>query len=157
MRLTAAEKESPRDKEDFLALLQGYIADPMGEGDPLTKEQKETIWQDLGAMPQARLFFAEEEGLRVGYLLAFELYSTFLGGRSYNIHDFFIHRDYRGRGLGGQMMDRFKDWAVDRNACKITLEVREDNIPAQELYHSRGFGPSSPPMRFYGFKTPKKS
>lgn len=152
MLLIAADKFSPADKQDFLALLGEYIADPMGGGPPLSEGQKNQLWQDLQQMEQARIFFALEGGLRRGYLLAFEAYTSFLVGKNYNIHDFFISREFRGRGFGGQMMDQFIRWAREKGAKKITLEVRDDNNPARELYLSRDFGPADPPMLFYSLK-----
>jgi len=46
-------------------------------------------------------------------------------------------------------MDRILLEAKNRNCSKVTLEVREDNITAQNLYKSIGFGECEPPMKFW--------
>ena len=50
-----------------------------------------------------------------------------------------VHPDYRGRGLGEQMLTHLLDEAMARNASWITLEVRESNETAQRLYRKYGF------------------
>jgi ribosomal protein S18 acetylase RimI-like enzyme len=39
--------------------------------------------------------------------------------------------------------------ATERKYCKVTLEVRSDNLPAQMLYKSMGFKDSNPSMYFW--------
>jgi ribosomal-protein-alanine N-acetyltransferase len=50
-----------------------------------------------------------------------------------------VQPDYRGRGLGEQMLTHLLDEAMARNASWITLEVRESNEIAQKLYRKYGF------------------
>ena len=50
-----------------------------------------------------------------------------------------VHPDYRGRGLGEQMLVHLLDEAMARGASWITLEVRESNDIAQRLYRKYGF------------------
>lgn len=47
--------------------------------------------------------------------------------------------EYRGRGLGEQMMLELMCRAADRGATRMTLEVRAGNTPAQNLYRKLGF------------------
>lgn len=47
--------------------------------------------------------------------------------------------EYRGRGLGEQMLTHLLDEAMARSASWITLEVRESNEVAQRLYRKYGF------------------
>ena len=50
-----------------------------------------------------------------------------------------VQPEYRGRGLGEQMLTHLLDEALGRGACWITLEVRETNEVAQRLYRKYGF------------------
>jgi [ribosomal protein S18]-alanine N-acetyltransferase len=45
-----------------------------------------------------------------------------------------IHRDFRGKGLGGQLMDK----AIHHSKGAIALHVEPDN-PAKKLYERKGF------------------
>jgi ribosomal-protein-alanine N-acetyltransferase len=46
---------------------------------------------------------------------------------------------YRGKGYGEQMLLRLVDEAVEHGASWMTLEVRESNAAAQQLYRKYGF------------------
>jgi ribosomal-protein-alanine N-acetyltransferase len=45
----------------------------------------------------------------------------------------------RGRGLGEAMMLQLIDEGIERGAAWMTLEVRESNVSAQQLYRKYGF------------------
>lgn len=45
----------------------------------------------------------------------------------------------RGRGIGGGMLDSALAAASDRGTARMFLEVRDSNLAARALYHSRGF------------------
>jgi len=49
------------------------------------------------------------------------------------------HPDYRGRGLGAQLLDRLVNEGRRRGCNKMTLEVRPSNYPALRLYTKTGF------------------
>lgn len=50
-----------------------------------------------------------------------------------------VHPDYRGRGLGEQMMRSIMGRAKAQGAERVTLEVRASNDVAQQLYTKLGF------------------
>jgi len=50
-----------------------------------------------------------------------------------------VEPDYRGRGFGEVLLLRLIDEAIERNAAWLTLEVRESNVVAQQLYRKYGF------------------
>ena len=47
--------------------------------------------------------------------------------------------EYRGRGIGGRLMDAAIAWARERQARRLLLQVRTDNAVAVGLYRHRGF------------------
>ena len=49
------------------------------------------------------------------------------------------HPEYRRTGLGRNIMTHIIDYSVSCGAEYITLEVRENNVPAIALYNSLGF------------------
>jgi len=50
-----------------------------------------------------------------------------------------VDPQYRGKRLGETMLLRLIDEAMERGAAWMTLEVRESNAVAQQLYHKYGF------------------
>lgn len=49
-----------------------------------------------------------------------------------------VRPDFRGKGLGKQLLERFIDTARQRDAAKVFLEMRANN-PAERLYRAAGF------------------
>lgn len=56
------------------------------------------------------------------------------------IHLLAVHPDFRGMGLGREMVAFAIEAARKRGAEKICLDVTEGNLPAERLYASMGFG-----------------
>ena len=50
-----------------------------------------------------------------------------------------VHPEYRGRGIGKQLLKSVFCEAGKRGLCTLTLEVRESNAIARQLYTSCGF------------------
>jgi len=50
-----------------------------------------------------------------------------------------VHPGFQRQHYGERMLVRLLEEAVERGACWITLEVRESNVAAQELYKKYGF------------------
>lgn len=50
-----------------------------------------------------------------------------------------VHEDFRGRGIGRQLVRAVLDRADDRGVREVFLEVRYSNTNAQELYRAFGF------------------
>jgi ribosomal-protein-alanine N-acetyltransferase len=49
-----------------------------------------------------------------------------------------VHPEYRGRGIGGRLLERFIAEAQARGATRLFLEMREGNR-AESLYRRHGF------------------
>ena len=50
-----------------------------------------------------------------------------------------VHPDYRGLGLGDRIMESMISQCKSQRVSAMTLEVRESNLPAQNLYKKYGF------------------
>lgn len=61
-----------------------------------------------------------------------------------------VHPDHRGTGLGRDLVERGKRWAIGQGARRMLLEVRHDNRPALGLYGSTGFAPIARRADYYG-------
>jgi ribosomal-protein-alanine acetyltransferase len=83
----------------------------------------------------AQFLIAEDENHIVGYAIAQHL----TGNDVADIQNIAVVESHRGRGIGAELLGALIDWAVERGASAIMLEVRADNAVAQSLYSSRGF------------------
>ena len=59
-----------------------------------------------------------------------------------------VHPDYRGRGVGTVLLDRFIAAAEARGAARLFLEMRDGN-PAESLYRRAGFEPVGRRRNYY--------
>lgn len=125
----------------LLDMLEHYARDPMGGGTPLSDQTRHTL---IDALKQRRDFvsFLAFDGPRpVGLVNCFEGFSTFAAQPLLNIHDIAVHADYRGRGIGRQLLTAAEQAARARGCCKLTLEVLSNNHPAMQAYVHAGFAP----------------
>lgn len=131
--------DSPRDQDAFKALLNMYACDPMGGSEPIDQTVLNRLCSDLGQIPHAISWLAWHHEQPVGLLNAFKGYSTFKGLPLMNVHDIAVHPDFRGQGVGKQLIATLERYARDHGCCKITLEVLSGNLPARQAYLKSGF------------------
>ncbi len=141
--------ENPAHLNALVELLNLYMADPMGDSPSLNKLQQLRLVDGLANHPSSFVLFEILDEKIVGLATCFINFSTFNGKPYLNIHDFFIHPDFRGKGLANNLMQELISISNERKYCKITLEVREDNYVAQGLYKSLGFDNCKPKMHFW--------
>lgn len=130
-------------------LLNEYMADPMGDFPQHNDEQNKKLIEDMKSHPTSITLFILSDNKPVGLVNAYMNYSTFRLKQYINIHDVFVEPEYRGRGLSKKLISKMKEIAKDNGCCKISLEVRHDNIPAQMCYKSQGFKDDVPPMYYW--------
>ncbi len=130
-------------------LINEYISDPMGGGVPLTPLQQLRMVDGLANHPSGFVLFLLVDGQIAGLTTCFVNFSTFRAKPYINIHDVIIEKDQRGKGYGRLLLQEVEKIARERKCCKITLEVREDNYKARNLYRETGFGDGVPPMLFW--------
>lgn len=141
--------ENPDHLTALAELTNHYMVDSMGDAEPLNKLQQLRLVDGLANHPTAEVLFAITESKIVGLATCFVNFSTFRVKPYLYIHDIVVLNEYRGKGIGKAIMQKLIDTSTERKYCKVTLEVREDNVTAQALYKSLGFGECEPKMHFW--------
>lgn len=80
------------------------------------------------------VFFAEVDGNLAGRIKMMKWWNQF----GY-VEDLVVNPEYRGMGLGRQLLERGIQWARENNFPGVMLETQDDNVPACMLYQSCGF------------------
>ena len=140
---------NPDHANALAALVNEYIKDEMGGGAPLSIEDRSSLIDGLRSYTKAIVLLAQTRGNFVGMLIAFENFSTFSARPMINVHDVFIEKKHRGKGIGRQLMNLVINEARNRKCSRITLEVRKDNFAAQNLYIDLGFDEADPEMFYW--------
>ena len=126
----------------LVALLDAYALDPMGGGEGLTDFAKAALVPALAARPQAfsvLAFASADDSTPVGLVNCIEGFSTFACKPLVNVHDVAVLSGYRGQRIGKRMLELVETLALERGACKLTLEVLSGNAGAVKLYERVGF------------------
>lgn len=65
------------------------------------------------------------------------------------INNIAVHPHWRGRGIGGRILDRLLDFAVIQGCVEANLEVRPGNEVALRMYSRAGFMPVGRRKAYY--------
>jgi len=133
----------------LVELIDHYITDPMGTGITLSLKGKANLIEGLRNHPSSFVLFIAVNKEIIGLATCFINFSTFQASNYLNIHDLIILQEYRGRGFGKKILEKCIEIAHERGYCKVTLEVRDDNINAKAIYKNLGFKDSEPFMHFW--------
>ena len=85
-----------------------------------------------------------EHGERVVGFMIYELHKTRL-----HILNFAVAPEFRRRGVGRQMVDKLVSKLSSQRRTRITLEVRETNLPAQLFFKQLSFRATMVLRSFY--------
>ncbi|MBU6263718.1 MAG: GNAT family N-acetyltransferase [Actinomycetales bacterium] len=92
----------------------------------------------FGPDPVAYCHVAEVDGQVVGIAIWFLNYSTWLGKAGLYLEDLFVKPEFRGSGLGLELMKTLAQLCVDRNYERFQWWVLDWNEPSINFYKSIG-------------------
>lgn len=94
---------------------------------------EKTLYNEIMYNDMSRYFVALVDNKRAGYI------GSWLTLPNAEILNLFVSEDYRGFGLGANLVLKVIEVCVDNEIENITLEVRVSNHYAIALYESLGF------------------
>ena len=100
-------------------------------------------WGELAGRPRRDYVVATDADGVVAYA------GLDLGGDVADIMTVAVAPGARGTGLGMALVGELESKAVAAGAAYVMLEVRDDNVPAKNLYARRGFEILSVRRRYY--------
>lgn len=149
-RIVDADLGNSEHIADILTVLENYKTGEMGDGIPYTENEKARLRTQFLVHPNVMVFLIyTDEGQIAGGSVCFKSFSTFNTDNIINIHDLCVIDKFRGRGYGRALTEHIVQKGRDQLCSRITLEVREDNGIAQDLYRKFGFADMTPKMHFW--------
>jgi GNAT superfamily N-acetyltransferase len=139
IKIVKADFENIAHNEAILFLLNEYAEDEMGGSASVSEYVRIHLIEELKKRNNAVILLAWDETIPVGLLISFEAFSTFYAKPIINIHDLVVIKKYRGKGISIQLLKELETVAKERGCCKMTLEVLEGNVRAQDVYKGFGF------------------
>lgn len=139
VELVEADLSRTDHQDAVVAMTSAYATDPWGNAGPLPGDVLSRLIPGLRAHPTTLIFLAWSAGEPVGIATCFVGFSTFYARPVVNIHDLAVVPQYRGRGVGRQLLEAVSGKARALGGCKVTLEVHEENTRAKQMYEAAGF------------------
>jgi len=124
--------KSPEQRAQFEVLFNEYSSD-------LSANIESYVVKQLFGLPYFHGFICYVNGEPGAFAVCFESYSTYRSKRILNIHDFMVSSNYRGKGVGKALLGGIEHYCGDNEYLKITLEVDQNNLVAQNLYSAAGY------------------
>lgn len=104
---------------------------------------REAFVSELSGQNPCVYFVAEEAGSVCGYMGIWHILDE---GHVTNVA---VHPDFRGRGIGGALVEKTLEDGRQKGLTAFTLEVRVSNREAQRLYERYGFASVGVRKRYY--------
>ncbi len=132
------------DKQDISTLVELLADDELGQqredtSSPLNPAYL-SAFEQIDADPNNELIVVQEHNLIVGMLqLTFISYLTHTGSRRCLIEGVRIHKNYRSKGLGTELLKWAIDRAENKNCNLVQLTSDKQRPEAIKFYETLGF------------------
>ncbi|GGN91181.1 GNAT family N-acetyltransferase [Saccharibacillus kuerlensis] len=94
----------------------------------------------LGQLQSVVLLAEEpESGEAAGFTQLYPTFSSVSMKRSWILNDLYVSESFRGRRVGGMLLDAARQHAELTGAKGIALSTAPENVTAQKLYEGRGY------------------
>jgi len=136
-----ADFSTTTDANALLKLMNAYATDPMGGNTPISDTILDSLPRLLALRNDTFSIIAWDSHVPVGLANCFVGFSTFAARELVNVHDLVVIKSHRYQGIGKALLAEVEAVAQLRGACKVTLEVLQNNAPARKAYADVGFVP----------------
>lgn len=139
IQVSRVDYQSAIHRDAIVHLLASYAEDPAAGGEAISDYCRDNVVEGVRQHPASLVLMAEVEAEVVGMALCFWGYGTFAARPLLNLHDLVVDPHWRGRGVGGKLLEAVEQAAREADCCFVTLEVSGLNPGAQRLYRRHGF------------------
>lgn len=131
----------PAQAEDISAIshLLTILFEQEADFEPDIRCQQQAVAMIIDNPESGHFLVMKQHGAVIGTVNLLYLVSTAMGGKAAILEDMVIHPDWRGMGLGTQLLQRAVEHAREQGCLRLTLLTDSDNKKAQTLYQNCGF------------------
>ena len=88
---------------------------------------------------QSVVFLARLGSQAVGFAQLYPSFSSTALARVYILNDLYVAEEGRRRGVASALLAAIEAYALQFSACRLSLNVKQANTEAQQLYAARGW------------------
>ncbi len=136
-----AETQIREASERDVPLILSFIRE-LAEYEKLSREvvaTEEGLRESLFAGRRyAEVLIAEHDGAPAGFALFFHNFSTFLGKPGIYLEDVYVRPEFRGTGIGRQLLVKLAHLALERGCGRLEWSVLDWNEPSIGFYRQLG-------------------
>jgi len=118
----------------FIQALAAYEREP----DAVIATEEGLLRDGFGPNPYFHCLMAEFDGSPVGFALYFFNYSTWLGRPGIYLEDLFVLPEFRGLGIGRNLLQQVAAIALEKDCLRLQWEVLDWNTTAIDFYRAMG-------------------
>ena len=107
-------------------------------GQPSNRNAAKSFLTNRLTNKESVIFLAFENDVPVGFVQLYKTFSSVSLEQFYILNDLFVDAKYRGKGIGGSLLNRAKEHCTSTEFKGLALETAKDN-PAQNLYEKLGW------------------
>lgn len=141
------------DKENWIKLNRAFMAYEISdEGfwnktDAISDEQIGTVFEEALNSPELITMMMIEEEEAIGFANLMTIFSVWAHGKALILDDLFLSGEYRGKGLGRNVMEFIENYAKENGYKRLQFQSESSNPNAHEFYTKLGY--KSEDMHFY--------
>lgn len=131
------QQASVQDLHQILPLVRAYHA--FEQVDSTATERKSAVERLLQNPDFGGIWLVYCDQALAGYIALCRGFSIEFNGFDAFVDEFFLREEYRGKGVGTQVLQAIRATARQLEINALHLEVARDNHAAQRLYRKAGF------------------
>jgi GNAT superfamily N-acetyltransferase len=144
-------RQASADDVEAVAAAIEELLEELGGERPSTSQLEEAAWQLTEGTELGALFVAEADGEIVGVLAASWQHAIHVPGRYGTIQDLWVHRKWRNRAIGRDLVDALVALAGELDVPRLEVGLPSEDFPklaaTRRFYLANGFNPLGPRMR----------
>lgn len=125
-----------QDQEQLACLMQEYYA---LDGLLYNAQVAQALVQLIQNPQYGQIWLVQLSQEIIGYCVLTWWFSLEFQGKSAFLDEIYLREDFRGQGLGSQIIARLSDVCRQNNICALRLEVEHENQGAYQMYQRQGF------------------
>lgn len=114
--------------KEFASYLNGY---------DVTNIDMESLREAIFITKKVEHRFIEVDDEIAGYIVYFNIFSTFKGQLGIYLEDLYVKEKYRSKGIGSKVFEYLKTISRENNYCILEWNCLKTNIVAMEFYKEK--------------------